>query len=67
MTSTEFSNKVEYEGWYYALTEIIPSQLEDDALAEALTDTQEAFKILVEATPAVDVTFATEDDELDFG
>lgn len=67
MTSDEFANKVEWEGWYYALTEISPSQLVDAALAEALVDTQEAFKILVEATPAVDVTFATEDDELNFG
>jgi hypothetical protein len=67
MTSTEFANKVEWEGWYYALTEISPSQLEDAALAETLIDAQEAFKILVEATPAVEVTFTTEDDELDFG
>jgi hypothetical protein len=67
MTSDEFASKVEWEGWYYALTEISPSQLEDDALAEALIDTQEAFKLLVAATPAVEVTFATEDDELNFG
>jgi hypothetical protein len=67
MTGDEFASKVEWEGWYYALTEVSPSQLEDAALAEALTDTQEAFKILVDATPQVEVTFATEDDELDFG
>jgi len=72
MTKEQFATKVEYEGWEYALTEISPSQLEDAGLAEALADTQEAFKILVDATPEVEVTFvAVEDDEdrveLDFG
>ena len=67
MTPEEFAQKAEWEGWCYVLTEISPFQLEDAALAEALQDVQEAFKILVEATPEVEVTFATEDDELDFG
>jgi len=67
MTGDEFAQKAEWEGWYYVLTEISPFQLEDAALAEALQDAKEAFQILVDATPAVEVTFATEDDELDFG
>ena len=72
MTKDQFAAKVEFEGWEYVLTEISPSQLEDAGLAEALMDAQEAFKILVDATPEVEVTFvAVEDDEdrieLDFG
>lgn len=73
MTKDQFAAKVEWEGWEYALTEISPSQLEDAGLAEALLDAQEAFKILVEATPDVEVSFSALEDgdgdrvELDFG
>jgi hypothetical protein len=72
MTKEQFAAKVECEGWEYALTEISPSQLADAGLAEALADTQEAFKILVDATPEVEVTFVVDEEdedrvELDFG
>jgi hypothetical protein len=71
MTKEEFAAKVEWEGWEYVLTEVSPFQLEDAGLAEALADAQEAFRILAEATPEVDVTFADVEDgdrvELDFG
>lgn len=72
MTKEEFATKVEYQGWEFALTEITPSQLEDAGLAEALQDAQEAFKILVDATPEVDLNFVVDEEdedrvELDFG
>jgi hypothetical protein len=72
MTKEQFAAKVECEGWEYVLTEVSSSQLEDAGLAEALLDAQVAFKILVDATPEVEVTFVVDEEdedrvELDFG
>lgn len=69
MTKYEFANRVECEGWEYVLTEVSPAQLEDAALAEALTDVQEALRILADMTPEAAVSFAYEDEqaELEFG
>ena len=68
MTREEFAEIVEFEGWMYALTEISPSHITDSALAEALYEAQEAFRILVDATPEVSVDFSVLDglEELDF-
>jgi len=70
MTREDFAELVEFEGWLYALTEINPSNITDSALSEALYDTQEAFRILVDATPEVSVDFSVLDglelEELDF-
>jgi len=71
VTKTEFANLAECEGWEYVLTSIGPGRLDDAGLAEALSDAQEAFKILVEATPEATYTFFDDDEddleELDFG
>jgi len=71
VTKDEFANLAECEGWEHVLTSVGPGQLADAGLAEALADAQEAFKILVEATPEATYTFFDEDEddleELDFG
>lgn len=71
MTKDEFANLAECEGWEYILTYFGHGQLDDAGLAEALVDAQEAFKILVEATPEATYTFFDDDEddleELDFG
>ena len=71
MTREEFAELVEFEGWIYVLTEVNPGQLTDAAIAEALYDTQEMFRVLVDATPEVSVDFSVLDglelEELDFG
>jgi len=71
MTKNEFAKVVECEGWEYVLTRVSPHKLKDAGIAEALMDVQEAFKILVEATPEASFDFNEEDededlDELDF-
>lgn len=63
MTPKEFAQKVEWEGWEYALTDMSPSQVEDAPLAEALLDAQEAFRILTNLTPDFEVSFADFNDE----
>lgn len=63
MTPEEFAQKVEWEGWEYALTDMSPSQIEDAPLAEALLDAQEAFRILVNLTPDFEATFSEDEDE----
>lgn len=63
MTPDEFAQKVEWEGWEYALRDMSPSQLEDAPLAEALLDAQEAFRILVNLTPDFEATFSEDEDE----
>lgn len=67
MNNQEFAQKALHEGWTYVLCSINPSILEDVALAEALTDAQEAFKILVRMTPEVEVHFSEDQFELNFG
>lgn len=62
MTPKEFAQKVEWEGWEYALTEMSPSHLDDAPLAEALLDAQEAFRILTNLTPDFEVSFADFED-----
>lgn len=68
MTKHEFAHAVECEGWEYVLSSVSPGSLEDAGLAEALLDAQEAFKILVDATPEANIAFLAEEDqvELDF-
>ena len=58
MTTYEFAKRVECEGWESVVTEVSPAQLEDAALAEALTDVQEALRILADMTPEAAVSFA---------
>jgi len=70
MTREEFAELVEFEGWVHVLTEVNPGHITDAAIAEALYDTQELFRVLVDATPEVSVDFSVLDgsdlEELDF-
>lgn len=60
MTRNELFYKWEWEGWEYVLTEIDPDHLQDAALAEALSDAQEAFHVLQSLFPTWEEVEGTE-------
>ena len=67
MTNDELYHIVEWEGWYYLLTEISPDEVSDAAVGEALAEVQEAFRSLVSMLPAdFDLPDDTSQIELNF-
>jgi hypothetical protein len=68
MTNDDLSNVVEWEGWFYLLTEIRPDEVSDAAVGEALAEVQEAFRFLVSMLPGEqEVLDDTSQLELNFG
>jgi hypothetical protein len=70
MNNEEFCQIVEWEGWLYVLLEVDSSEIEDDAISEALSDVQTAFKYLRSIVPDIELDIDDEDSDLellDFG
>jgi len=69
MTNEDFCNVVEWEGWFHALTAVRAYELEDVAAGEALTEVQEALRLLASTLPGLDLDLPYEEDdlELNFG
>jgi hypothetical protein len=65
MTNDDLSNVVEWEGWFYLLTEIRPDEVSDAAVGEALAEVQEAFRFLVSMLPIEQIDDTSQ--ELNFG
>lgn len=65
MNNEDFCNIVEWEGWFYALTEIKAHELEDVAAGEALQGIQEALRFLANTIPELDLNIPYAEDELE--
>lgn len=69
MTNDDISKLVEWEGWFYLLTEIRPDEVSDAAVGEALHEVQEALRFLIGILPGIDqeVLDDISQQELNFG
>ena len=64
MTKDEISHIIEWEGWFYLLTEVDPDEVLDAAIGEALADVQEAFRSLVSMIP-IELDFPDDTSQLE--